>query len=165
MSTDTKQVPAAKANETLNFNLGTILHSINADKYTSEVKEAYVFECTDTGSKYRAKLSSMLVLAEADKTQDTFSLLIREGFEGSGKYSSGAGIAVKMTKTDDSYNCTFYEGEVGKQFDPKKVQSRTYIAIDRKHLGALFIYLRCNEEVAKAKVEALKVQRSTLDLG
>ena len=163
VNTPSVATPAANLS-TQTYQKGTVLHSINADKYTGEVKEGYIFESTDGISKYRVKLQSMLELSEAEETSDEVSLLIRNGYEGSGKMSAGSGVAVKMTKTDTSYECIFYEGEVGKQFDPKKIQSKSYMSIDRKHLEALFIYLRCNESVAQAKAEAQKVQRTTLDL-
>ena len=162
-STPTVATPVANPS-TQTYSKGTVLHSINADKYTGEVKEGYIFESADGISKYRVKLQSMLELSEAEETSNEVSLLIRNGYEGNGKMSAGAGVAVKMTKTDTSYDCIFYEGEVGKQFDPNKIQSKTPMSIDRKHLEALFIYLRCNEAVSLAKAEAQKVQRTTLDL-
>ncbi len=149
---------------TQTYQKGTVLHSINADKYTGDVKEAYVFEGDDGISKYRMKLSSILELAEMQETSNEVSLLIRNGWEGSGKMSAGAGVAVKMTKNDTSYECIFYEGEIGKQFDSKKIQNKLYMSIDKKHLESLFIYLRCNEAVVQAKAAAQKVQRTTLDL-
>ena len=158
--TEESVIPAT----THNYNEGTILRKVRADKYTNVISENYAVKSTETGARFTIKSSSMLELAQLDKEQDSFSCLLRNGYEGSGKMSAGAGIAVKMTKTDTSYECIFYTGEVGKSFDPKKVQSKDYIRLDKEHLGALFTFLRCDDAVSIAAAEASKLERTTLEL-
>ena len=91
--------------------------------------------------------------------------LIRNGWETDGKMAAGAGIAVVGKKEDDFYNCTFLESEMGKSFDKDKIQRRTFIKLKAEHLDSIFICLAYNEEALKAKAEAMKLQRTTLDLG
>lgn len=150
---------------TIHFNPGTILHDVRGDKYTQEVKESFIIEAKDTGAKYKIKRESMLELAELDTTKEEYSLLLNNGWEASGKMSAGTGKAVKIHRTDTAYKCIFYEGEMGKAFDPNKIQSKHYIALDKEHVSAIFTFLRCNKKVSDAKDAARKIERTTLDLG
>jgi hypothetical protein len=143
---------------------GTILHSINVDKYTKEVKESFRIEAKEIGAKFNIKSATMIEIALLDKESKKFSSLLYNGWESTGTMSSGAGKAAKFHKTEDWYECTFFEGEVGKEFDPKKIQIKTFIKLSSEHLGAIFTFLRLNDEVKRVKAEELKIQRTTLEL-
>ena len=78
--------------------------------------------------------------------------------------SPGAGLAVKMTRTKDAYECVFYTGEIAKSFDTKKLMSKDYIRLDKKHLSALFTFLLCDEAVAIELDTAKKLENSSLEL-
>ena len=145
------------------YSLGTVERKLRGDKFSSEVNESFVVT-SDLGAKINIKDSTMLELAVQDSKGISFTQLIRNGYEGSGKMASGAGIAVKVSKTSTSYDCVFYTGELGKSFEPSKITRRDYVRLDKKHLGALFTFLLCNDEVVKTKAEALKVERASLSL-
>lgn len=167
MSTEilTTKTQATTSNvSTQHFYEGTVLHNINMDKYTKEIKESYRIEAKEIGAKFNIKIDTMLEIASLDKKSEVFSFLLNNGWESTGTMSSGAGKAAKFHKTEDWYECTFFEGEVGKEFDPKKIQSKTFIKLSREHLGAIFTFLRLNDEVKKTKAEELKIQRTTLEL-
>lgn len=148
-----------------NFEEGTILHNVRADKYTQEVKETFIIECRNTGARFRIKKDVMIELAKQDLEKDEFSYLLNNGWEASGKMSAGAGNAVKIKKIEEGYDCVFYTGEQGKAFDSKKIQSKSFIKLNKEHLGAIFTFLRLDNEVATDKATALKIQRTNLDLG
>lgn len=154
-----------KESSTLNYYNATILHDTKADKYTSEIREYFVIECPETKEKFKLKKESMLTLAELNRTNDVFSLLINNGWEGSEKMRAGAGLALKMSREADAYNCIFYEGELGKPFETNKIVRKSHLQLDKTHLEAIFTFLLKNEEVLKAKNEELKRLKTTLDLG
>lgn len=148
---------------TLNYNDGTILYEIRVDKYTSEVKEHFVIENSATKQKFKINKNSMLTLAELSN-KEVFSLLLNNGWEGSDKMKAGTGVAVKMTKKADAYNCIFFIGELGKQFDDKKIANRNFIKLNKGHLEAIFTFLIMNEKAVATKNEELKRMKTTLDL-
>ena len=162
-NTNDKASTAVAAN-VLVYNDATIQHKVRADKYTGAITESYGIVCASTGAKFSIKSGVMLELAYLESKNDSFTLLLRNGYEGNGKMSAGSGIALKMTKQATFYECTFYTGEIGKAFDPKKVQGKDYIRFDKDHLGALFTFLRCDEEVRIATAEASKIERASLEL-
>jgi len=151
--------------QTINYNNATILHDTKADKYTSEIRESFVIECPETKEKFKLKKESMLTLAELNRTNDVFSLLINNGWEGSEKMRAGAGLALKMSREADAYNCIFYEGELGQPFDSTKITRKSHLQLDKSHIEAIFTFLLKNEQVQKAKNEELKRQKTTLNLG
>ena len=135
------------------------------DKFSTDVKRSLAVEDETTGYRVNLKWTTALEMAELDAEQDKFSMLVRNGWESDGKMAAGAGIAVKIEKVDDYYNCLFLESEMGKAFDKDKIQRRTYVKLNKEHLGSIFTFLRYDEKAVQAKAEALKVQRTTLDLG
>lgn len=151
--------------ETPSFKEGLILHLINVDKYTKEAKESFVIESPDTDEKFKIKKEIMIELAdEHKKNNEQFSIRINNGYEASGSMQAGAGKAVKMVKTDSHYHCTFYTGEVGKPFDPTKVQSKKEIDLNKEHLESLFCFLLHDHSTKEHKAIVRKLQRSTLVL-
>jgi len=154
-----------KESSALNYNNAIILHDTKADKYTSEIREYFIIECPETKEKFKLKNESMLTLAELNHTNDVFSLLINNGWEGSEKMRAGAGLALKVSRLDDVYQCIFYEGELGKPFETNKIVRKSHLQLDKTHLEAIFTFLLKNEEVLKAKNEELKRLKTTLDLG
>lgn len=154
-----------KESSALNYNKAVILHDIKADKYTSEIRESFVIECPETKEKFKLKKESMLTLAELNRTNDVFSLLINNGWSESEKMRAGAGLALKMTREADFYNCIFYEGELGKPFETNKVVRKSHLQLDKSHIEAIFTFLLKNEQVQKVKNEELKRLKTTLNLG
>lgn len=144
---------------------GSIFHVINVDKYTKEAKESFVIEAPDMDEKFRIKKEIMIELAEEyQKNNEQFSIRINNGYEASGSMQAGAGKAVKMVKTDNHYHCTFYSGEVGKPFDPAKVQSKKEIDLNRAHLESIFCFLLHDNSTKEHRAIVRKLQRSTLVL-
>ena len=154
----------ASAN-TINYNNAVILHDIKADKYTSEIREYFVIESPETKERFKLKKESMLTLAELNRTNDVFSLLINNGWGETEKMKAGAGLALKVTRLPDAYNCIFYEGELGKPFETNKIARKSHLKLDKSHIEAIFIFLLKNEQVQKAKNEELKRLKTTLNLG
>lgn len=152
------------SNETRNYEEGTILHNVRADKYTAEVKETFIIETKDTDWKINIKRESMLEMAESFKENSVVSQLLNNGYPSSGKMSAGAGKAFKGEKTEDSYECIFYEGEIGVAFDSKKIQAKKFIKLNKEHLDAILTFLLLNEKIALQKAEEKKIQRTTLEL-
>ncbi|MCG3717802.1 hypothetical protein L5F50_01275 [Aliarcobacter butzleri] len=151
-------------NESNIFHKGTVLHSIHVDKFTKEANEYFVFESNETGDKFRIKMKSMLELAKEQNHKDICSLKINDGYSASGKMQAGPGRAVKLMKKEEFYECTFYEGEVEKEFDPKKVQRKSFIQVNRKHLESIFTFLILNDEILTLKHEEDRIERTTLEL-
>ena len=143
---------------------GTIEHKIHVDKYNTDYKEGYVVEGTEPGVKYNIKSETMSAMAPTILAGDEVTQILRQGYKASGTMSAGAGIAVKISKHVDSYECVFYTGEIGESFDTKKVKNKDYVRLDGKHLEALCTFIICNEQVVKAKAEAKKIANSTLEL-
>lgn len=149
----------------LTFEEGTILHTVNVEKFTKEAKESFTIESSSTDERFRIKRDVMLELAQQwEKNKEVFSLLLSNGYEASGSMPAGAGKAVKMKSEEEYYHATFYTGEVGKAFDPKKINSKCLIALNRSHLEAIFVFL-INDHMTKfLKAEAKKLLRTTLVL-
>lgn len=149
---------------TLSFNEGTIHHVINVDKFSREAKEVFVIEVPATGEKHRIKKESIIEIARLSKKADQFNYLLGEGYEASGNMQAGAGKAIRMTKSTDSYNLVIFVGETGKSFDPKKVQCKTYVKLDKNYLNAIFTCVLEDEKVKEAKKVAKQLQRTSLEL-
>lgn len=147
-----------------NFQLATILHSITSDKYTHEVKEHFIIEEKETLLKVKIRKDSMLELANMDEKEEEFSLLLNNGYQASGNMKAGAGRAIKVKKNAEFYECIFYEGEKGKDFDAKSIEHKYHVKLEKKHLSAIFTFLRCNEKVEVAKAEEKRVERTSLEL-
>jgi len=162
-STNPEIIP--KATSDITFNEGSMISMTRGDKFSTDVKRSFAIEDATTGYKVNLKWDTMLEMAEQDSMQDINTLLLRNGWESDGKMSAGAGIAVKVEKIEDFYNFTFFESEMGKAFDKDKIQRKTYIKLNREHLSSIFTFLRYDEKAVKAKAAALKIQRTTLDLG
>jgi len=161
----TKKAEETVQTHTINYNSGTIHSTVRAEKYTGDVKKSHRIDSAITGFSLNIKDDVMLEMAELDKqNSDSFSILIRNGWEASPKMSAGSGMAVKVEKSTVAYNCTFFEGESGKAFDSKKITNRYFIALNREHLSAIFTVLRLNNDVVKAKEAANKIARTTLEL-
>ena len=146
------------------YNPGVIQHQVNADKYTGVIAEKYIVTCPELGSRFPIKNDVLVEMARLDAKSESLNMLLRNGYEGSGKMSAGAGFAVKMTRTKDAYECIFYTGETGKAFDPKKLMSKDYISLDKKHLSALFTFLLCDEAVTMKLDATRKLENSSLEL-
>ena len=154
-----------KAINAITYNLGSIIETARGDKFSIDVKRGYTIDDIATGSKFNIKRTTMEEIAETVEKDSELHNLIRNGWETDGKMAAGAGIAIFGKKEDDFYNCTFLESEVGKAFDKDKIQRRTFIKLHAEHLDAIFTTLKYDKEAVEAKAEALKVQRTTLDLG
>lgn len=149
----------------LTFSQGSIVHSINIEKYTKEAKEVFTFESSSTDERFRIKRDVMLELAQQwDKNNEVFSLLLSNGYEASGSMPAGAGKAVKMMQEAEHYHATFYTGELGKAFDPKKINSKCLVALNRSHLEAIFVFLINDHKTKSFKAEEKKLLRTTLVL-
>ena len=146
------------------YNAGVIQHKVSADKYTGVITDKYEITCAETGAKFSIKSSVMTDMARLNAIDNTFSMLVRNGYEGSGRMNAGAGLAVKMTRTKDVYECIFYTGEIGKSFDSKKIMGKDYISLDEKHLSALFTFLLCDEAVSIKLDQAKRLANSSLEL-
>lgn len=147
-----------------NFNEGTILHGVTSNKFTHEIKEYFIVEEKETMFKIRIKKSRMIELANMDEKEEEYSLLLNEGYKESGNMKAGAGKAVKIKRNEDSYECIFYEGEKGKDFDVKNIESKSFIKLNKSHLEAIFTFLRCNAKVEAKKLEEKRIERTTLEL-
>lgn len=150
---------------TINYYNASILHDVKVDRHTSEVREYFIVDCSETKEKFKIKKESFITLAELSKSQKEFSLLLQNGWEGSEKMRAGAGLALKMTREADFYNCIFYEGELGKPFETNKIVRKSHLQLDKSHIEAIFTFLLKNEQVQKAKNEELKYLKTTLNLG
>lgn len=155
-----------KAENTMVFNEGTIMATARGDKFSTDVKLGYSIEDVVTNYRVNVKKQTMFEIAELADENDSFNILIRNGWESNGdRMPAGAGIAAKFEKDGEFYNCIFLESEMGKQFDKNKILRRSYIKLNAEHLDAIFTFLRYDDKVVKAKAEALKLQRTTLELG
>lgn len=161
MTTETENISSTAQN----FELGRILHNVNANKYTNEINESFTIEGVDTKAKFKMKKEIVHELAESLKDNDEAAILMNNGWPASEKMSAGSSHAVKIVKMAEWYECTFFTGELGKPFDPKKIVSKSFIKLSNEHLGAIFTFLRCNDEVEKIKAEEKRIERTTLDLG
>lgn len=150
---------------TLSFNEGTIHHIVNIDKFSREVKEVFVIEVPATGERHKIKKESMIEIArESSKKADQFNYLLNEGYEASGNMQAGAGKAIRVTKSTDSYNLVIFVGETGKSFSAKKVQCKTYVKLNKNYLDAIFLFVTEDEKVKDAKKLAKQLQRTSLEL-
>jgi len=164
MAENTTLTPKQPTVAGLNFMPASILLETRSDKFESDVVTSFLISTTEDPFKAKVKWSTMLEMAElADN--ETFSILLRNGYKGSQNFSSGAGIAVRADRKDDVYELTFFEGEQGKPFDVNAIQGKHYLSVNRQHLDAIFTFIRFNSEAEEAKAAALKLQRTTLDLG
>lgn len=150
---------------TINFNPGTALHEIRADKYTNDIKEAFVLEDISTNEKFRISKEKMLDVAKCIKEDEALNYLIHNGWPASEKMKAGSGLAVKINLNGDFYELIFYIGEAGEVFDSSKVIRRSYIKIEKTVLNTIFAYLKYNDEVLSQKAEMQRKQRTTLTLG
>lgn len=160
-----KTITNDTSTNTINYNNASILHDIKVDKHTSEIREYFIVDCSETKEKFKLKKESMFTLAELNRSKEAFNLLVNNGWEGSEKMRAGAGLALKVTRLPDAYNCIFYEGELGKPFDSNKITRKSHLKLDKSHVEAIFTFLLKNEEVLRAKNEELKRLKTTLDLG
>jgi hypothetical protein len=161
--TTSENIPQAVVNA-IAYTPASIIETVRGDKFSADVKQGYTIEAI-TGSKFNIKRSVMEEMAESVTKYGKINNLIRNGWEADGKMSAGSGIALLGNKDGEVYNCTFFEGEMGKKFDEKKVQQRTLIQLNAEHLDAIFTTLRYDALAVQAKAEAMKLQRTTLDLG
>ena len=162
--TTSENISQATANA-IAYNPASIIETVRGDKFSTEVKQGYTIEDATTGSNFNIKRSVMEEISETVTDQGKINNLVRNGWEADGKMSAGSGIAVLGHKDGEVYNCTFFEGEMGKKFDDKKVQQKTFIQLNAEHLDAIFTTLRFDALAVQAKAEAMKVQRNSLDLG
>ena len=151
-------------NTTINFNEGTILHEIKADKYTHDIKEAFIIEDVLTGDKFKIPKNKLLEIAKEIKEKESLNYLINHGWAANDKMKAGSGLAVKINPNDDFYELTFYIGEAGEAFDSSKVERKSYIKIGKSVLNTIFAYLKYNDEVLSQKAEMQRTQRTTLTL-
>lgn len=159
------EIKTTPSENTITYNPGSIVETARGDKYSTDVKRGYTIEDAATGSKFNIKRSTMEELSETVEKKGEIHNLLRNGWEADGKMSAGAGIAMFGKKVGNVYNCTFLESEMGKAFDKDKIQRRTFIQLNAEHLDAIFTTLKYDAEALQAKAEALKLQRTTLDLG
>jgi len=146
------------------FEIGTILHNINLNKYTGEVKESFIFEGKDSKEKFTIKKDRLLEIANQFKDSNEVKILLNNGWKANEKMSAGTGKALKIVINGDYYECIFYIGKAGESFDTKKVERKTHIKFNKDHLSAIFTFLKFNEEVETEKAEEQKVKRTTLEL-
>lgn len=157
---ETKAVATA-----IQFNEGTIIAMANGDKFSRDVKRTFAIEDQSTNYRVNVKWDLAVEIAEIAEKAETISIRIRNGYPAEGKRAAGAGIAGKFEKDGEFYNCTFLESEMGEPFDAKKIQRRTFIKLNAEHLDAIFTFLRYDKIAVDVKAEAMKLERSTLDLG
>lgn len=150
---------------TINFNLNTVLHDIRVDKYTREIKEAFIIDDSSTNEKFRIPKEKMLDIAKCIKDDEPLSYLVNNGYPAGEKMKAGSGLAVKINLKNEFYELTFYIGELGEAFDSNKVIRKSYIKIEKTVLNTIFDYLKYNDKVLAEKVEAQRMQRTTLTLG
>ena len=161
----TENTTTKTENSTINFNQGTILHDIRADKYTNDVKEAFVIEAIDTQERFRITKEKVLDIAKSIKDNEPLSYLVNNGWPASERMKAGSGLALKTNFNGDFYELIFYIGEAGEAFDSTKVIRKSYIKIERTVLNTIFEYLKYNDNVLAQKAEAQRTQRTTLNLG
>ena len=157
MSTNTE-------NSTINFNQGTILHDIRADKYSQEIKEVFIIEDASTNEKFRIPKEKMLDIANRIKDNEALNYLLNNGYPAGEKMKAGSGLAVKINLNGEFYELTFYIGELGEAFDSSKVIRKSYIKIEKTVLNTIFEYLKYNDKVLAQKAEMQRTQRTTLTL-
>ena len=157
MSTNTE-------NSTINFNQGTILHDIRADKYSQEIKEVFIIEDASTNEKFRIPKEKMLDIANRIKDNEALNYLLNNGYPAGEKMKAGSGLAVKINPSEKVYELTFYIGELGEAFDSSKVIRKSYIKIEKTVLNTIFEYLKYNDKVLAQKAEMQRTQRTTLTL-
>lgn len=150
---------------TINFNLSTVLHDIRVDKYTREIKEAFIIDDSSTNEKFRIPKEKVLDIAKCIKDDEPLSYLVNNGYPAGEKMKAGSGLAVKINLNNEFYELTFYIGELGEAFDSNKVIRKSYIKIGKPVLNTIFEYLKYNDKVLTEKAEAQRVQRTTLNLG
>lgn len=150
---------------TINFNLSTVLHDIRVDKYTREIKEAFIIDDSSTNEKFRIPKEKMLDIAKCIKDDEPLSYLVNNGYPAGEKMKAGSGLAVKINLKNEFYELTFYIGELGEAFDSNKVIRKSYIKIEKTVLNTIFDYLKYNDKVLAEKAEAQRMQRTTLTLG
>lgn len=151
-------------NSTINFNEGTILHEIRADKYTHDVKETFSIEDASTNEKFRIPKEKVLEIAKCIKDDEPLSYLVNNGYPAGEKMKAGSGLAVKINPSEEVYELTFYIGELGEAFDSSKVIRKSYIKIEKTVLNTIFEYLKYNDKVLAQKAEMQRAQRTTLTL-
>ncbi len=151
-------------NSTINFNQGTILHEIRADKYTHDVKETFSIEDASTNEKFRIPKEKVLDIAKCIKDDEPLSYLVNHGYPAGEKMKAGSGLAIKINLNGEVYELTFYIGELGEPFDSSKVIRKSYIKIDKSVLNTIFAYLKYNDKVLAQKAEMQRAQRTTLTL-
>lgn len=151
-------------NTKINDNLGTILHEIKADKYTHDIKEAFIIEAESTGDRFKIPKDKLLEIAKELEKKESLNYLINHGYPANDKMKAGSGLAVKINHKDDLYELTFYIGDAGINFDAKKLERKSYITIERNVLNTIFEYLKYNDKVLSEKAEMQRVQRTTLSL-
>lgn len=151
-------------NSTINFNQGTILHEIRADKYTHDVKETFSIEDASTNEKFRIPKEKVLEIAKCIKDDEPLSYLVNNGYPAGEKMKAGSGFAVKINLNGEVYELIFYIGELGEAFDSSKVIRKSYIKIEKTVLNTIFAYLKYNDKVLAQKAEMQRAQRTTLTL-
>ena len=149
---------------TINFNLGTILHEIRADKYTHEIKETFIIEDVATKDKFKIPKDKLLDIAKCIKDDEALNYLVNNGYPAGEKMKAGSGLAIKINLNDEFYELTFYIGELGEAFDSSKIIRKSYIKIEKTVLNTIFEYLKYNDKVLSEKAEMQRVQRTTLSL-
>lgn len=164
MSTNSTEEVETASND-FKYHDGDISNIISVDKHSKEIRDIFLIEAMATREQHRVKRSAMIELGEAHKKNPkAFSLLLFNGYPASENMTAGAGKAVKMVQKENCYQCTFYTGPIGKPFDSEKVQSRSFISLDRNYLEAIFTYLLNDLAVKEHKAIEKKLERSTLVL-
>lgn len=151
-------------NSTINFNKGTILHEIRADKYTHEVKETFIIEDASTNEKFKISKDKLLDIAKCIKDDEALNYLVNNGYPAGEKMKAGTGLAIKINLNDEFYELTFYISELGEAFKPNKIIRRSYIKIEKTVLNTIFGYLKYNDKVLVQRAEMQRAQRTTLSL-
>lgn len=150
---------------TLDFEEGFILYIPTVDKYTKELKETFSFEGKESKEKFSIKKERLLEIAnQFNGSVTTANTLLHHGWKGNEKMSAGAGKALKITLNEEHYEFIFYIGKVGEEFNTEKIERKAPIKFTKKHLESIFTFLKCNDEVEKAKAEEQRLKRTTLDL-
>ena len=137
--------------------------SMKGEDYGTGVEASFTLHPEDGTQSIKMKMARMGELAQ-QLGKDVMKILVRNGYKAQKNYEAGPGIAFKFVKKDADYLITAYIGEVGKNFDPKKIMDKKHYKIDVATLDAILTFVANNDKVEAERAEAAKVERSTLDL-
>lgn len=161
MSNNTTKTPATSV---LEYKPADILKVDRSKKYDSEVKTTFKIIPKDGSKTYTITEFAMDEMVDLSEQQDSFSLLLHDGYEANQNFAASNGVAIKVTKNDKSYDLHFYDSELGKRFDSKKIVDHHYYSVNGEYLEAIFTFLRFNRAAKKVQEEVARAHRTTLDL-